>query len=107
MVLSVPPLLGRQSARLPRGKARHVAGGPAVASAVAAGARGPTAIAGGWAPPRTQLSVVIGGSIVLGGDEEEPAVVPLATAATLTVKASPAGPLVRLEGSPSVAETGR
>ncbi|KAL1525762.1 hypothetical protein AB1Y20_020605 [Prymnesium parvum] len=37
----------------------------------------------------TQLSVVIGGSVVLGGGDEEPAIVPLATDATPTVKSSP------------------
>ncbi|KAL1515253.1 hypothetical protein AB1Y20_001887 [Prymnesium parvum] len=53
-----------------------------------------------WMGTVAQLSQVIGGSVVLGGDDEAPDVVPLSTAATPTVKASPAGPLVRLEGPP-------
>ncbi|KAL1495287.1 hypothetical protein AB1Y20_017147 [Prymnesium parvum] len=39
-----------------------------------------------WLGTSTQLSVAIGGSIILGGAEEEPAIVPLATDATPTVK---------------------
>mmetsp|Transcript_5802 Transcript_5802/g.8852 ORF Transcript_5802/g.8852 Transcript_5802/m.8852 type:complete len:213 (+) Transcript_5802:101-739(+) len=54
-----------------------------------------------WLGTSTQLSVVIGGSIILGGADEEPAIVPLATDATPTVKGSPSGPLIRLEGPPN------
>ncbi|KAL1520746.1 hypothetical protein AB1Y20_022312 [Prymnesium parvum] len=53
-----------------------------------------------WMGTVEQLSSVIGGSVVVGGEGEEPDVVPLSSADTPTVKGIPADPLVRLEGAP-------
>ncbi|KAL1522666.1 hypothetical protein AB1Y20_017644 [Prymnesium parvum] len=50
-----------------------------------------------WMGTLEQLESVIGGSVVLGGQDAAPAVVPLSTGATPAVKASPSGPLIRLE----------
>jgi len=53
-----------------------------------------------WMGTVEQLASVISGSVVVGGEGEEPDVVPLSSADTPTVKGISADPLVRLEGAP-------
>mmetsp|Transcript_22284 Transcript_22284/g.53442 ORF Transcript_22284/g.53442 Transcript_22284/m.53442 type:complete len:600 (-) Transcript_22284:3659-5458(-) len=55
-----------------------------------------------WMGTVAQLSSVIGGSVVLGGDGVAPDVVPLSSDAMPTVKGPPEDPLVRLEGPPGL-----
>jgi len=47
-----------------------------------------------------QLSSVLEGSVVIGGEAEAPDVVPIASDAMPTVKGLPEDPLVRLENAP-------
>ncbi|KAL1503778.1 hypothetical protein AB1Y20_012246 [Prymnesium parvum] len=60
----------------------------------------PAPIASRWMGTVAQLESVIGGSVVLGGGDADPAIVPLSTDTTPAVKGSPSGPLIRLEGHP-------
>ncbi|KAL1515461.1 hypothetical protein AB1Y20_002085 [Prymnesium parvum] len=53
-----------------------------------------------WMGTVAQLSSVIGGSVLVGGEGEAPVVVPLPSAAVPTVKEHSDDPLVRLEGAP-------
>mmetsp|Transcript_18795 Transcript_18795/g.28308 ORF Transcript_18795/g.28308 Transcript_18795/m.28308 type:complete len:161 (-) Transcript_18795:76-558(-) len=53
-----------------------------------------------WMGTVEQLASVISGSVVVGGEGEEPDVVPLSSADTPTVKGISSDPLVRLEGAP-------
>ncbi|KAL1518531.1 hypothetical protein AB1Y20_002820 [Prymnesium parvum] len=110
MVLSVPPLLEGLELGARRSLEQALAAWQGQAWSAAQRLRTktqPAPVHPRWMGTMTQLSVAIGGSVVMGGEDDEPAIIPayLATAATPTTKSSPAGPLVRLEGPPG--KTGR
>ncbi|KAL1503139.1 hypothetical protein AB1Y20_011201 [Prymnesium parvum] len=104
MVLSVPPLLvelGQDSRTMTR---QALAAWQVELWCVAQRLReqGEPAADARWMGTVEQLSSVIGGSVVVGGDGEAPDVVPLSSVDTPTVKGVPTDPLVRLEGAPSL-----
>ncbi|KAL1500585.1 hypothetical protein AB1Y20_013240 [Prymnesium parvum] len=108
MVLSVPPLLEGVELGARRGLEQALAAWQGQAWGAAQRLRAkarPAPDHPRWMGTATQLSVAIGGSVVMGSADDEPVIIPLATTATPTTKSSPAGPLVRLEGPPS--KTGR
>ncbi|KAL1520222.1 hypothetical protein AB1Y20_023692 [Prymnesium parvum] len=103
MVLSVPPLL----AELGRGTVVKVSDELTVwqgemwnAAQWLRTAVAPAPTTPRWMGTLEQLESVIGGSVVLGGKDNAPVVVPLSTGTTPAVKESPSGPLVRLESHP-------
>eukprot|EP00327_Prymnesium_parvum_P038166 CAMPEP_0195624528 /NCGR_PEP_ID=MMETSP0815-20121206/17339_1 /TAXON_ID=97485 /ORGANISM="Prymnesium parvum, Strain Texoma1" /LENGTH=259 /DNA_ID=CAMNT_0040765487 /DNA_START=32 /DNA_END=810 /DNA_ORIENTATION=- len=55
-----------------------------------------------WMGTLEQLSSVLAGSVVIGGGEDAPDVVPIASDTMPAVKGSPEDPLVRLESTPGL-----
>jgi len=106
MVLSVPPLLEELGRHVTDDVTHALARWQGVLWSAAQRLREkpgrPNGAQRRWMGTSTQLSSVIAGSVVLGGDDTTPDVVPLPTDTTPTVKESPHGPLVRLEGAPGL-----
>ncbi|KAL1527060.1 hypothetical protein AB1Y20_015744 [Prymnesium parvum] len=106
MVLSVPPLLEELGTNVTKDVTHALAVWQRALWGAAQRLRErpgqPDGVQRRWMGTTEQLSSVIAGSVVLGGDDTAPDVVPLSTATTPAVKGSPHGPLVRLEGAPGL-----